>query len=275
MLHRICNWLLTFLCAQLIVTLISIPILVAWGMPISMMTFLGNLFFIPFFLGFMIACSLLLCAMLLGLPTMWCIKALELIVAAWHLLIAHAHSSWLVAFAHPGKLVLIILFIVLWGCFECFSYLSVRRLTCFLGIVLLCVVSLLKVLPCLTTSLPQVANPLPELFVIKDRVGKISVIDAGYLSRKRSVAKTLEYDLKPYLIKHFGTRTVDEYLLVKSGRKICKIRDELSGSDLIDKVIMSDHHDFARYLRQFSGIAHNSLQKLLKRYSFNDELVAR
>src|SRR5690348_393527 len=63
MYHRIIvaayHWILAMINVQLFMTLISLPICTAWGIPLSMLTILGNLLFSPFLTVYIFISSLL------------------------------------------------------------------------------------------------------------------------------------------------------------------------------------------------------------------------
>jgi len=71
MTQSIKKFLINFLHSQLIVTLVALPILVAWGLPSSVMTFIGNLVFAPVLTIIIILASLLFFTQLVGISNAW------------------------------------------------------------------------------------------------------------------------------------------------------------------------------------------------------------
>src|SRR6185436_7137348 len=74
---------LRFLEIQLFITLCSLPILLAWGLPISLASLLGNFVFAPFLTIFLLLSSLLFFGQLCNIPCSFVAQALELVTDFW------------------------------------------------------------------------------------------------------------------------------------------------------------------------------------------------
>ncbi len=217
--------------------------------------------------------SLLLCAVMLGLPTVLCATVLELIIAWWHSMISYGTTSWLVVFKHPGAVVLIILFIAAWVLLERCSRLSIGRLSFLLSLVLLVMIGVLKFMPGAAATPFHVRHPTRGLFVIQSPEGNVSLVDVGYFAHKRFVRKTLEYDLKPYLIKTFGTLTIDTCVMVRPGKRTAEAQRYLTEFFQVKRFVLPKNPDFQTYLDKLSGIPDDALQKLLKQYTVKGNQV--
>lgn len=71
-------WLVKFLQIQFFVTLFSWPILIAWGLPVSLLSPLGNLIFNPFLGIFLLLAACIFLTELIGLP-----NALPILLLEW------------------------------------------------------------------------------------------------------------------------------------------------------------------------------------------------
>lgn len=81
--HRILRWLLQVSAVQLFLTLISLPILVSWGLPISYLTPVGTLLFTPILTIYLWCALAVFFSTLLYIPNGICIKLLSLISTWW------------------------------------------------------------------------------------------------------------------------------------------------------------------------------------------------
>lgn len=103
---RMGNRLLHFLHLQLFLSLISLPILIAWGLPFSWLTFVGNLIFTPFLTLFLLVSSLIFFAHLVSIPCGFLVSILEKITSWWIFLMQWSDRHWLMGFARPSLMVL-------------------------------------------------------------------------------------------------------------------------------------------------------------------------
>ena len=72
-LNRFYNHIIQFLQVQLFLSLASLPILVAWGIPFSLATVAGNFLFSPFLTLFLLLSSLIFFTELIFIPNAWLI----------------------------------------------------------------------------------------------------------------------------------------------------------------------------------------------------------
>ena len=95
MLKTVTNWIISFVHIQLIITLFSLPILILWGLPISLASLLGNFIFSPLlFIFIMLSCIITLCA-ILNIPYHFFVICLEKISTVWYSLLSYGSPSWL------------------------------------------------------------------------------------------------------------------------------------------------------------------------------------
>lgn len=88
-------WLLSAIELQLFITCVSMPILVHWGLPLSLMTVPGNLLFAPILTLFLLLSSIIFFAELLHIPNGLSIKFLEYLSFGWEWVMSHGSNSWL------------------------------------------------------------------------------------------------------------------------------------------------------------------------------------
>lgn len=214
--YKAINWVACFLYTQIIVTLIAFPILVSWGLGISYMTFVGNLVFAPLLCGFLFISSLIFFTELLSLPNGLLITTLEYFTQWWHWLLSLGSNSWIVYFAKPPTWILFIIpLLTLWIMRTSMIRSNSKRLvTC--STLLLIVIVLFFAWTQYIAHQP-VKLSLDKKFIVQNTEAGVKAIDHGFLNRKKSVDKFVEFELKPALISNLGSPVIDELVLNKPG----------------------------------------------------------
>ncbi len=100
---------------QLILMLFSWPILLCWGLPLSLMAPFANIIFVPFLSLFILISSFIFFTELLLIPNNFLIKILDFLSKTWFYLLSKSSKFWLISCKYPGAfyLFLIILFAVI------------------------------------------------------------------------------------------------------------------------------------------------------------------
>lgn len=233
-LQRFSKNLINFIHIQLFITLISIPILLCWGMPISVLTFAGNFLLSPILTLFLLLSSLIFFCELLHIPNTFLIYLLEKTCSWWLWLMRYGTKDYLVALAQPS----IILIIAIPVCALLILHFK-KNNNPIRGIIAystLMIITLL-VLKYNTKRVEPIStfecnNGAVTLVACNNQ---ITLIDPGVIGRRLSAPSWCEYKLIPHLTKTFGTTTID-HLIIMQPNKI--IFDALS--DLIEKITI--HH---------------------------------
>lgn len=108
-LRLLSSMLLTFLHTQLFITLISLPLLLSWGLPISIATIVGNLLFAPVLSATLLLGSLIFFGELVSLPTSFLTTILEWITHAWFNILNQGSPSWLYSAPQPSPAALLLI----------------------------------------------------------------------------------------------------------------------------------------------------------------------
>lgn len=230
-------WLLYFAYTQVVVTLVALPVLVSWGLGMSAMTFVGNLVFTPLLSCFLLTSSLIFCSELLGIPNGYLIICLEHITTWWYWLLSLGKSSWIIYFAKPPTWTLFII-----PCLTLFIIRTKRipalpqRLAWSSGLLVIA----LAAFYCFTLHMKRAPKTL-KLFgklIIQNNGTQITVTDCGYLNRRKSVDKFVEYELKPALITAFGTPVIDQMVLKQPGSGSFATAACLCNSKLVKSIVI-------------------------------------
>ncbi len=201
--------------AQLVATLVSLPFLVYWGLPLSVMSIVGNLAFTPLLIVFLLLSSLVFFTEVFGIPNGALVSCLDGTGHIWHALLHWGRSEWLFGFARPHPLILggvaIASLTALW-------WVNSRRkgnLTLGLAVVLVGTLAALHGFGMLTRPMPRVPKNIDKVDVVRNEDGTIDVIDKGFFSRRRAVDSALDFELKPYLLTKYGTTRIGKIVLNK------------------------------------------------------------
>ncbi|MCB9493007.1 MAG: hypothetical protein H6679_01910 [Epsilonproteobacteria bacterium] len=207
--ERILSYLTSFCQAQLVVLVISLPILISWGLGISVMSMFGNLCGVPLLTLFLLLSSLLFFSELLGLPNGFLVSLLEKHTQLCDWLICSGKKEWLFFCPQPPSFVLLALLVC--SCITlCWLHGKSMHMRLQVMLALVCTILLCAY------SYQAIFMPVPvqysldeKLFLIKDERGKTYLVDDGFFNRKKSADKTVEFELKQFLAKKLGSVCID------------------------------------------------------------------
>ncbi|MBP6870093.1 hypothetical protein KBC04_04375 [Candidatus Babeliales bacterium] len=215
------NFLL-FLELQLLISLVICPMLIAWGLPISMMSIVGNLIFAQFLTVFIFLSALLFSSDILGIPNYFIAQALEWVTQIWHYLLSFGTADWLVGF--PLWIFPISLIFAATGCFIYKIKMSQNYRILTLGILCLAIPTIHTIFQA-QSALITVQQGLQKMHLIKAR-GKVYAFDCGALGARPSSLSWIEYTLIPTVIKAIGATHIDALILCKSNSRTAQAAKE-------------------------------------------------
>ncbi|MFA6263621.1 MAG: hypothetical protein WCW33_03360 [Candidatus Babeliales bacterium] len=219
---RALRWLWTYLVSfaqtQLVITLVALPVLVAWGLGYSVMSLLGNLLFAPVLTAFLVVSSLLLFAQLLSIPHAWLATILNWLTAAWDWALNHASPLWLIECAKPPTIMLIALPFIVYALLRHRWMSTPLRRVGALSFLLVASYGIFYIQRIYNANGSLTRCLDGKLYVIK-LVGTeaIILIDDGYFARKKSIEKALSYEVRPWLAKEFGSVRIRELRMTRVG----------------------------------------------------------
>jgi hypothetical protein len=225
------NKLLSFIKVQLVVTAAALPILVSWGLPISLMSIVGNFLFTPFLTVFLITSSLIFVTEVLCIPNDLLVSTLTFVISLWEKFLFYGKKSWLMGFAQPKKLLasLLVLLAILIAIRFIFNILSkIVFVTIFITIALIIFHGGRNFIYHTNTITEKFVPHTKNRLLVRQLPDKsLQIIDRGFLSRKASPEKFVNFELKPYLIKTYGLNKIDKIVLKKKTRRTARVIKEL------------------------------------------------
>ena len=201
------------------------PVLLHWGLPISVMSFVGNFLFTPALVALTVLGSLVFFAELAGIPNGLCITLFDYISTTWYWLLSFGQPSWLIERANPGLGILVLIpaatIAGLWlPQLQKINSTQERR-SLFMFAVLISSFGLLSLQQYCTTQQP-LTDLHTKIMCSKNNDGTINMIDDGYFNTKSNAENAVRFAIKPYLTQNFGTTTIASLTLDKPGyRSFC------------------------------------------------------
>jgi len=198
---------------QLFLSLVSLPILVAWGLPISCMSPLGNCLFTPFLTLFLLLASLMFFGQLLHIPYSPLAYLFNYLTRFWIGLMNYAQVQWLVGIVRLPMPLLVLIGMMP---FFIITYRPTRSLrasiACFL-----CVLSAvygyssfvstqirITTIPCARGELTLLTTPCAAV-----------LIDPGYLGSMVAASAWVRYTLIPTLISATGATHINHVIMLQ------------------------------------------------------------
>jgi len=238
MLTKIKRWLVRFLQAQLFINAISLPILVSWGLPISVLSPIGNLVFFPFLFLFLLLSSLIFFLEILFVPNGLLIVLLETLSNVWtRLLSLGENNHFLVGFGAPPTIFLCAIplcaFFIL---YNRHTKTPIRSI-CLLAALLLTSFGLLKLF-CNSGNFIEELDCKGKEVLLLHSDGQTTLIDPGVIGKKPSAASWAQYTLAPEVTSKTGKHAIDYIILLQPGIRTFQAIETLCRTMQIDTIFL-------------------------------------
>jgi hypothetical protein len=233
---RVGTQALSFVHLQAFLTLICLPILILWGLPISILSPLGNIIFSPFLTLFLLLSSLIFFCEILYIPNSLFIWLLDMLTRVWTYILSFQHKYALVGLRIPPLWVLIAIPLLAFCILHYRATHAKKRAALLLTLLTFATCAGLKLysryhepIIFIERTLKRPAKNLPEPevgrapseqrelgSVILARAGReYLLIDPGYIGNSVSATSWVSYTLVPEIIKKTGTLTIDHLVVLQ------------------------------------------------------------
>ena len=217
--NQVVSFLTRFIYLQLFLTLVSLPILSSWGLPLSLLTFIGNVVFSPVLTLFLLLSSLLFFCALLHIPYGLFIWPLQQVTAFWLWSMRLISSNCYIGFPimHPAILILLVVCVV--GVLHC-KY-NTKPIH---GISALLIIAMLFFGYCRIAhtahegSWTVLCQNKPVTLIQKGKT--ILVFEQRAFGRCVSLSSWLEYTLLTEITKKTGLTTIDHMVINSFNQRI-------------------------------------------------------
>lgn len=207
------NWLISGLYSQLFITIVSLPILLSWGLPFSIITPISNLIFAPVLTGILLLSSLVFFTEIIAFPNTWLIAMLSKCIEWYHAILESGSPGWLIANTKPSILLSFII-IISAGMILHAKFLPSKEKKIIGFLILLTCNYYYLYLQIPTNHYADLACHTGTISIIKHNKTVI-IIDTGHLGKKVSSIDWVEYTLLPYLNCTFGSNTIDYFITLQ------------------------------------------------------------
>ncbi len=212
---KVITWLQTalidFLIFNLFLTLVSLPVLVAWGLPLSWLSPFGNLIFSPFLSLFLLISTLSFFCELINLPHTALDYALEKISAVWNAVLQLAPNNSFVGFSYTAVYLLSVLSLATLILLMLPQFRAARLRLCALTTLFLCSLTILKATQ--PAKLNTTLSCFKKNMELIRQDNQTLLIDQGALCERTNPASWVQYHLVPDLIRATGSMHVDHLLI--------------------------------------------------------------
>ncbi len=215
------RYIARYLQLQLFLTLVSLPIILVWGLPISLLAPLGNLIFGPALTLFLLLSSLIFFCELLHIPTTFLIHGLEYATHVWLWVMHTDMQRWLISFVVPPVACIALM---IFAPFIIMLHKKLSRLWVSLG-TFCC---LFLGLGIYLKSVAHTREPVAHIPCNKGNLtlittdGTQTLIDPGYLGQRINAASYAQYTVIPAILKKTGITTIDHLIILQPSTMIFK-----------------------------------------------------
>ncbi len=225
--------LLNFLQIQCFLSLVSLPIIVAWGLPFSIMTAVGNFIFSPFITAFLLCASLIFFTELFRIPNGFLIILLEWITQSWLYVLSFGSKTWLISL--PETLIPFLCIIALCA-FLALQHKKLSSPLYYIGFstLLIFAIALINKQTKKMKHTDVICNK-KRLSLINNN-GKLHLIDQGALGERHNPSSWISYSLLPEISKKFGFTHIDELTYSDNKKTTQKAIDALCKEIIVKKI---------------------------------------
>lgn len=227
--------LLRYLQLQLFITLFAWPILLYWGLPLSLASVFGNLIFGPFILLFLILSCAIFFTELLFIPNSLLIYLLEALTSCWSYVASFSDKSWLFKCQKPH--IIIAIFIPIIAC----AIMQHKKLTskyksiiALFGFILL--ISIYLKIPANKKEIFTIPCFEKEITIIS-YYNNHSLLDPGIIGRRISSINWVNFTLTPFLIKK-GISSLKNIISLKPSSLVFKAITSLAKQFNVENIYL-------------------------------------
>lgn len=226
---KLFNITLTIIDVQLFLTCISLPFLISWGIPISIVSWVGTPLFTPFLSLFLGLSSLLFFTQLIGLHLHFLIVSLEFVTQWWLYFLSFGSQNWLLFIPEPPIIITILLPITA-------LFLIASPLFCNKLIRIFAFFAILISYYFFAHWYAQYQAPhywtvtigSQPIYFFKGKDNNLIMLDPGTLGSKVRGDSFVEYTLIPEITKKTGSLAIDQIIILQATRQTFHVIEKLS-----------------------------------------------
>lgn len=212
---------------QLFLTCISLPVLIGWGLPVSLVSICSTPLFAPLFTLFLLFSTVILITQLLHIPNAWPIYILECITNSWHYILSFNSPSWLISIVRPPIVVLLLLPAAALYILHQSHYKQSWQRALLFGVCLFGYIGLLKIATYIQPDKIYYIHCHDTPLTVVRHNGKLTIIDTGALGRRPCNQAWLEYTLMSSIRQQTGCDTITNLITLRCNSTTLEVIKEL------------------------------------------------
>lgn len=217
---KIITWLTNVVWLQVMLAFVYAPILVAWGLPLSIASIFGNIAFPIFLISFLGLSAALFITQILNFNCTHAAWALDTLSSWWIWLLEFSSPRWLVGFIDPGILILVlIVFVGIFCAWLTRRWHAAIRLA-ISGALLITILTILKTAQQGPPQLEFTYRAKKHL-IVRNGHELIMILQSMH-APITSIDSWITFTLTPTMYKKYGTATIDELILINPSPSIEK-----------------------------------------------------
>jgi len=270
------NWILQFIQIQLIVFMVSLPILSGWGFEMSILSPIGNLIFTPILTVFLLLSSIIFFLEILCIPNNWIIYLLHQVSNLWIWLLGMYNRNLLIGFTKPPIIfsIMVPIAIILILHIKKIRGLTKNIAVFFALFIVSC--AYLKLINTPRSFIKPITCHNGEVICIYNK-GKTAIIDPGYIGQRISAQSWMQYTLIPEIIKSCGKTSIDYLIFMQPGKIVFDtIESMLEIIHVKNIYLVSWQGNMDKYiLKSFYNMKNTAIanKTVIKRISWNTEHI--
>jgi len=236
--EKIKTYCINTIAMQLFLFLLSLPVIVAWGLPISIMTLISTPLFGPALTLFLLLSTLIFICTLCSIPYSLLITLLDITTHAWDRVLSYSFSTWLFAFIRPS-----FFYMSCWSIVNIFFLLYILELPTKKRLNLLCWYSCVIII--LLHTQKYFSDESTYNFFSKSgnlklffKKNKTIIIDQSFFARQKSSDSWIQYTLIPTLIKKTGHTNIDTIIFTKLSKNSANALKSMTKQCHINHIIL-------------------------------------
>jgi len=239
---------------QIILAFIYAPLVISWGLPISYMSLVGNIIFLPFLTSFLTLSTVLFLTEILAIPNLYICHLLNTFTSIWASILQYGSPCWLIGFPDPGIYWLLLIPLSGTGIFFLTRKTS-RIMQCStLGTVLITVLLLFKYIPHTPQriTIPYKQDNPENKANIQYNAVTHQLIVPQIRTTKNSFTSWFIYQARSELYKKVGTSHINTLILINPTKYRIQTFKELQPIMHYNSLLCIKQH----HKKQISYISH-------------------
>ena len=243
------KWLYGFLELQLVISLMSLPVLTYWGLPISYMSPISNMIFTPLLILFLWVSCLFSVSAIIGLPCSWLTWALEKTTDLWHHLLSFGSPNYLIGFSFQTWWISVAFCIMVYFLYTYIKPNAKQAVGVLFVFWFLLIISRELMQP--KGLCKKIGNKEMTVLHINK---KTYLIDYGALCEKQNFYTNIDYSILPSIIKATGITRIDTLVLCKPSASLAKAAYQFAIQTNVKTIIVTTKSNcFKKAKEAFEG----------------------